>query len=374
MIDYIEVRNHALERIGIIDIFQSVIWKTEYYGCGEFEIYAKLTPYSRERLTEGNYVTKPADNQAGIIEAVEYTDDTDNGAMIIAKGRMCKSLIDRRLAYQLSGHTITPVKASGNVAQAVQGIVQAHAGATASAARTLGIIQGSDGGITKVITAATDEEENSTRQSSYQNLLEFTDNILHEYECGSYIKIDGGLVYDCYEGKDKSMENTAGNSPVIFSLDFDNLLSADYVRDSTSFKNFALIGGEGQGLDRFYATLGSATGFERRETFVNAVNVPRKYMDGDTEKTYTDAQYTEMLTGQAATELTQLDITEKIECAINLARSPFKFGADFWLGDIVTIQDERLGLYANVRVLSATEVQDEGGYNITIEFGGINNG
>ena len=145
MIEYIEVRNQAFERIGIIDIIQSVIWKTEYYGCGEFEIYAKLTAYSRSRLIEGNYVTKPADNQAGIIETVEYTDDTDNGAMIIAKGRMCKSLLDRRLAYQLSGHTITPVKASGNVAQAVQGIVQAHTGATASAARTLGIIQGSDG-------------------------------------------------------------------------------------------------------------------------------------------------------------------------------------------------------------------------------------
>ena len=97
-------------------------------------------------------------------------------------------------------------------------------------------------------------------------------------------------------------------------------------------------------------------------------------MDGESEKTYTDAQYTEMLTGQAATELKQLDITEELECSINLARSPFKFGVDFWLGDIVTIQDERLGLYANVRVLSATEVQDEGGYNISIEFGGINNG
>lgn len=374
MIEYIEVRDSTFTLTGVADIVQSVIWKTEYYGCGEFEIFAKLTPASRELLKKGNYVSKPADNKAGIIESIEFTDDTENGAMIAARGRMCKSLLDRRLCYQLSGHTITPVRVSGNVAQAVQGVVQAQAGASAGATRTLGIVRGSDGGITKTITAATDEGENSSRQSSYQNLLEFTDSILQEYSCGSYIKISGGLVYDCYEGKDRSIGNTAGNAPVIFSEDFDNLLSAGYLTDSTPLKNFALIGGEGEGLARFYATLGTATGLERREVFVNAVNVPRKYKDGEEEKTYTDAEYTELLTGQAATELKQLKVEETITSEINLERSPFKFGVDFWLGDIVTLQDEKLGLYASVRVLSATEVQDEGGYTLEIEFGGIDNG
>ena len=114
MIEYIEVRDSTFTLIGVVDIVQSVIWKTEYYGCGEFEIFAKLTPASRELLKKGNYVSKPADNKAGIIESIEFTDDTDNGAMIAARGRMCKSLLDRRLCYQLSGHTITPVRVSGN--------------------------------------------------------------------------------------------------------------------------------------------------------------------------------------------------------------------------------------------------------------------
>lgn len=50
MIEYIEVRDSTFTLTGVVDIVQSVIWKTEYYGCGEFEIFAKLTPASRELL------------------------------------------------------------------------------------------------------------------------------------------------------------------------------------------------------------------------------------------------------------------------------------------------------------------------------------
>ena len=132
----------------------------------------------------------------------------------------------------------------------------------------------------------------------------------------------------------------------------------------------ALIGGEGEGLDRFYTTFAedSSTGLARREVFVNALNMPRKYKDGDAEQEYTTAEYTQMLRGKAQTDLKELILTEAFTGEINLDYSPYKYGADFWLGDMVTIQDNRLGLYINTRIIRATEIQDDNGYSLNIEF------
>lgn len=372
MIDILEIRNTDRVLIGVIDDAKSIIWADEYYGAGSLEIYVALSDTYRQLLKEGYYITRQGAKSAAIIESLQYIDNPQDGIMIVATGRMLKSILDRRLAYNLSGHTIMPVKMSGNLATAVQTVISSQAGATAGAVRSMGIVIGSDGGITKTII--TDNDENSSRQSSYKGLLEFTDGVLQEYECGARMRIDDtthNMVYDLFEGKDRTIGNSSGNAPVIFSQDFENLLTAEYLHDTTAFKNFALIGGEGQGLDRFYATYAqdNSTGIDRREVFVDATNYPRKYMDGETEKTYTDTEYNAQLIGQAQTDLKELIITETFTGEIALEMSQYKYGVDFELGDKVTIQDTILGLYINTRIISVTEVQDDNGYIISVQYG-----
>ena len=374
MIEFLEIRDSTRKLVGIIDDAKSIIWVSEYYGAGTFEIYTPLTDQARELLQIGNFVTRSGEKNAAIIEAVDYTDNVQEGIMIIARGRMLKSILDRRLAYQLTGNTITPVKMSGDLAAAVQGVVRTQAGADAPTARKLGVTIGSTGGINKTITTADEGEEESSRQSSYKNLLEFTDTVLQEYECGALMRIDADtkeIIYDLFEGADRSVGNTAGNLPVIFSQDFENLLSVNYTIDTTAKKTWALIGGEGQGLDRFFTTYDqdSTAGLERREVFVDASSIPRKYDDEGTERQYTAAEYTALLVGQAQTDLKELIITKTFEAEINLTQSSYKYGVDFWLGDIVTVQDNALGLFANVRIISATEAQDENGYILSVAYG-----
>ena len=43
-IEYVEIRNPQREIIGICDAFNSIIWRPEYYGTGDFEIYAPCSP------------------------------------------------------------------------------------------------------------------------------------------------------------------------------------------------------------------------------------------------------------------------------------------------------------------------------------------
>lgn len=363
MIEYIEIRDKSRNFIGVIDNATSIIWSEEYYGAGTFEIYTALNDNAKRLLTIGYFVTKNGSNRAGIIESVEYQDNAQDGAVIIARGRMAKSILDRRLAYTIDGHAITPQKMSGNVATAAQSIVNLNAGAGASANRQLdGLAMGSTGGITKTITTAGDP---TTRQSSYRNLLEFTDSVLEEYECGARLRLDGtSLYYDVFEGADHTSTSA---SPIIFSLDFENLLSADYLKDVENFKNFALIGGEGEGLDRFFAVYNdSASGYNRREVFVDALSIPRKYEESGETKTYTDSEYRKMLQGQAQTELKERIVTE--EFSGELAGG--NYGVDFDIGDMVTVQDNRLGILADVRILQVDEIQDISGYSVKINFGG----
>jgi hypothetical protein len=370
VIDFLEIRDSTYKLIGVVDTAKSIIWQADYYGAGMLEIYAALTDNNLDLLKRGRYVTRRGEKNAAIIDSVTYHDDKRDGLMITASGRMLKSILDRRLAYQLQGNSIKPIRMSGSLASAIHNVVQGAVGSTASAARTMGVIRGSNGGITKVIVSKNDED--SSRQSSYQNLLTFTDSVLQEYACGALMRIENGIIYDLYEGKDHSVGNTAGNMPIIFSQNFDNLLSVHYTIDDTFLKTFALIGGEGEGINRFFTTLDetNTTGFERREEFVNALSIPRKYRDEQQEEhEYTDAEYTLMLQGEAQTALKKKITTETFEGEINLTYSPWKYRDDFYLGDIVTVQDNRLGLYTSTRILSALEVQDVNGYQITIEYG-----
>lgn len=377
MIEYLEIRDGSTRKlVGVIDAAKSIIWECEYYGAGKFEIYAPLTDSSMELLQAGNFVTRPNDPQAGIIEAIGYTDSVQDGAMIIASGRMAKSVLDRRIVYNLTGNANAPTIISGNVATAVQTVVQNHAGSGAATARNMGIILGSTGGITKTITTA--DGDSTRRQTSYGNLLEFTDSVLQEYQCGAYIGINADLQleYNCYEGKDRSSGNTAGNKPIIFSQDFDNLVSTEYAYDTTTEKNAALVGGEGEGMERFCVEISdsSLTPWERRETFIDASSQSRQYTDDSgTEQTYTATEYAALLTSQGRAELSAQEITETFSGEINTNFSPYKYGQnkDYWLGDIITIQDNKIKMYAAVRIIKATEVQDENGYLLSIEYSNI---
>lgn len=376
MIEFLEIRDKTRKLIGVIDTASSIIWQTEYYGTGKFEIACAFSEEARDMLQIGYYVTRRGEKQAAIIEALEFINNTVSGAQIIASGRMLKSILDRRIAYIWNGdtYTMTPVRMYGNLATAVQNVVRTQAGADAPPARIMPIVIGSNGGITTRITADSEQSEDSSRQSTYRNLLKFTDNVLQEFKCGALMRIDDStleIIYDLYEGKDRSVGNTAGNIPLTFSQDFENLLNTDFEVNTEYYKNFAVVGGEGEGLSRFYTLFrpDSTTGLDRRETFVDASSINRKYMDGDEEKPYTPLEYSIMLKGQAQTELRELITTEVFNGEINVTNNEYQYRKDFDLGDLVTVQDNRLGIYKTVRILRATEVQDNDGYSLTFEYG-----
>ena len=381
MIEYVEIRNANRELVGIVDNAQSIIWESAYYGTGRFEIYVRVTPQTVQMLEVGNYVTRPNDVNVGVIENLNITWSLQSGRMIIASGRFAKSLLDRRLVYNYKNYSITPSVSSGLVEVAVRKLVTANIIASTDSLRNVPFIQlGPLQNIQKRILSETGEP--GRVQTSFGGLLEHTDSLLQEYFLGAYMSLDRDtkdFLYNVFEGEDRSIGNAAGNAPLIFSQDFDNLLSSDYKYQSIALKTTALIGGAGEGTERFCTMIGHyASGLSRREVFVDASSQSRTYKEEttdeagevvDVEKPYTDADYAELLKAHGQQNISQLQIVQTFNGEVDVTNTEKVFGEDFWIGDIVTVQDTELGMYINTRILTATEVQDQNGYALAISYG-----
>lgn len=368
-IDYIEARNAEFDLIGIIDAFASVIWHSVYFGVGDFEIYTEATPEAVEMLKKGYYVTRPDDIETGIIEKLDIVNDEQHGAMIAAAGRFVKSILDRRIIYKLSGTSNTATILRGNVEENIRTVISDNAIACPfDSSRNFSRLElGELAGIKAVIV---DENGNTAqKQVSYENLLTYTDGVLKEYGLSSLLALNADakkLQYVVYSGVDRSIDNASGNMPIVFSQEFDNLTSSNYSLDTTPEKNTALIGGEGEGVDRFYSLLSSGKAdLQRREIFIDASAINKTYKDeSDEEKTYTDAEYNTLLKAKGKQDLATLIETESFAGVIDIVNGNYIYNRDFFLGDIVTVEDKILNKYANVRICEITEIQDENGYNV----------
>lgn len=368
-IDYVEIRDESTTLLGIIDTAQSIIWRSVYFGVGDFEIYVPASQKVVALLQAGNFVTRPDNAEVGIIEKINIAYNEQDGRMVTATGRFAKSILERRLIYNFSNKTNRPTILTGSVEEAARQLVYDNAiYYDFDLRRNIPLLAlGDSAGLPQIIS---DSGGNATqKQVSYANLLTYTDELLQEFGLAATVILDedaGKLRYVVFAGTDRSWDNKAGNDPVLFSKDFDGFVSSSYEYDTTTEKNFALIGGAGEDLERFFSIVADwQQGMQRREMMVEATSLNRTYKDdNDVEQTYTDAEYRAMLNATGKQQLNARNAEEHFHVVLDIQNSRWKYKRDFELGDIVTAQDDDIGKYVNVRVLEVLEVQDENGYTI----------
>ena len=292
-------------------------------------------------------------------------------ATIVASGRFAKSILDRRIIYNLSGSTNKATVLRGNVESAIRAVVKDNAiTCPFDSKRNIALL--ALGESANIPLQIVDVNGNAAeKQVSYENLLSYTDGVLEEYGISAKCILRNGIfLYTVFSGTDRSVNNTGGNTPIIFSKEFDNLISSEYTFDETTERNVALIGGAGEGLQRFYSLLAkSESGLQRREIFIDASGINKDYRDeNDEDQTYTDAQYKTMLDAKGKQEIATLTPTETFNGVVDVTNGNYIFGRDFALGDIVTIENNNIGKYINVRIREALECQDENGYTVEIVY------
>ena len=182
------------------------------------------------------------------------------------------------------------------------------------------------------------------------------------------------FVFDVFEGKNL-VYSQSENPPIIFSPEFNSLKNMAYTESALDYKNMAYVAGQGEGVERRVVSIGTETGLERYELFVDA---------RDVEET-TDVETTDPETSQPTTEQVPrpeqdiindlLDRGDKklsehaaevyLEGQI-LTKSPFRYENDYDLGDVVTLQNRDWGVTLDARIIEIKEIY-EVGKNMQVE-------
>ena len=113
-----------------------------------------------------------------------------------------------------------------------------------------------------------------------------------------------------------------------------------------------------------------ATGIDRAEILVES-NISTKYEDAsgvEQETTPDSALYQGWLIEEGKNKLADHTTIEEVSGEIDLANSNYTFDKDFFLGDMLRVQDEYFNFYINAKISKFTIKQDANGYGEEAEY------
>lgn len=329
------ITDENLNDIAVID-HANVIWGTKYNDVGEFELYAPASKELFALAQKGIFAYKEDSDSVMMLEKIQTKTDQETGDFITISGRGAESLLDRRIIWNQTN-------INEDAAQAAARIVLENLIEPTDATRKLSILS-----FGRVAPA----QQITQRQLWGESLLDAVKELLSLADMGFCIKRKGKtLKLDLYKGADRS-------GAVSFCPEYDNLLRSEHICDRTEYKNTALVSGEGEGDVKKLNSVGTVTGIERREMYVE------KGSTSTNEGTITEEDYLSILKGEGEAALTEKKVTETVNVEIE-PKGVFRYGIEYNLGDIVTVRDD----YENtklVRIVQATENSDENGENLIL--------
>ena len=345
MLYYIYDTDFVLKKI--LDSYLSSIWTVRYDQYGDFEICA---PYSKDIFDEiklDDYVMRPDSDRMMVVEDIQIQTDAEGGNQIIFSGRSAESILDRRVLFD---QTIV----DGNTQDGIASLLNANAISPSDANRKLPVVfrKSEDAVITALETAY---------QFAGETLYEAIKSLCVEGSIGFRLLPDlnaKNFIFELYNGVDRSYHQT-DRPYVMFSPDFDNIITSSYVSSKKEYKNVAYAAGEGEGSERtvisVYSGETEASGLSRRELYVDAGSVSSTTSDGQ----ITESDYLGQLASRGSEELEKVKSTTFFEGEVDTSRQ-FVYGVDFEIGDIVQLQNE-YGVEGCARITELVLSDDQNG-------------
>lgn len=253
------ILNPDLEIIKVIDSSSSVIWTRRYYEAGDFEVYIKADEEILNFLQPDHYIMRYDSDTTMVIDKPQLTTDEEEGDYLTVTGQDLKSLLKRRIIWA-SAYNV-----SGTVKECVNKILMDNVISPAEESREIKNFVIADYNIPDHIIQG---------QYTGADIYELIVELCKTYDLGWNIRINDSKQFEfyMYEGVNRSYEQDT-NDYVVFSNDFENIVTTEYVYDKSALKNVALIGGEGEGSYRRMHSIGNQSDTARREMFVDASDI-----------------------------------------------------------------------------------------------------
>lgn len=343
------ILNKNFEALAVIDDYSSLIWTTRYYKCGDFEVVVPVTEKYVEMIQIGYYLRRDDDENVGIIEDFEISRSEEGDEQMIVTGRFLASILARRIIAQQ-----TTVNAT--VTSAILTLLNQNVRSTSIGNRHIPNVDWTTNSTIGI---------GSKLQAQYtgKNLLETIENICETYQHGFKVTLTDENHFACelYRGTDRSYAQTT-NPYVIFSDEYDNLLSSRYQKQSSELVTDVLVAGEGEGLDRktLWVSKDNFSGLDRYEMYLDQRNLSTN------EGEITEAEYQNQMKEEGLENITQ--ITTAFEGTVYFDNVKYK--EDVNVGDVCVIENKKWGISINSRLIEVIESVDESGiYQVVPTFG-----
>jgi len=186
------------------------------------------------------------------------------------------------------------------------------------------------------------------------------------------------FVFDIVDGVDRST-NQIDRPPVVFSTEFGTVKSLEYTESKLNYKNTAYVAGKSEKIQRKIAAVNDeVSGLERKEIYIDAdvteteekevtlIGVGehedgRPYEYEYKDKVEVDRSEDDIiadLADKGKEKLSEYEQTLFFSGQINTGR--FKYGEDWFLGDITTLQHKDWGVTLDARITEAKEIHEVG--------------
>ena len=319
----------------VIDAYEAIEWTRRWRAPGSWQAVISRYATGAEELREGRYVSLPRRGQhlVGIIESIEgqMTDEgeiseswtvagRDLGAIL--QGRICLHGTDAGTGYDeqidVVGETAMRHYVDVNAVnptdpdRAIPGL-------------DLMLVDQGRGGTVQV-------------RARFQGLLEILESIALQSGLGWGILWSpdtGELLFDALEGTDRSAE-------VLLSPRLGNCLVSGYRACLSDAPTLAIVAGQGEAELREIVEVGTATGWDRREVFVDA----------------RDLDATDALIARGGEKLAEVGETTTLEVEY-IPTPTYRYMTDFDLGDIVSAEYPGVATM-QARIVAVTEQYPSG--------------
>ena len=347
-----------------MDNYKSFIWSERYDKYGDFEIYIPITPGIQEILKIDSYVWCNLSERLMIIEDIKTESDQDNGNFLIVTGKSLESIPERRIIWYPITFTDEPLQTIVKVLLEKNLINPVD---SSRAIKNFIFEESKDERITSITKASLSCE---IGDSLYEKLCE----LLHAYQIGYKIipNDENQFVFSLYSGEDRSYSQET-NPWIIFSPNQDNIISSRFNESTKDYKNVTLVLNEKTiyseddasaepTVEKKGLILGSASGLSRRETFTDARSI-------DIDKEATDNDILSQMRTEGYKTLADNKYNKDFDGEVDYIRS-YRYGTDFYLGDIVEITD-LFGNEGRERVTEYMIKEDTNGFSAYPTFASI---
>lgn len=341
------VLNKEFDVVGIVDVYKSFIWADRYNEYGDFELHTPMDATILDIIKKNYYLSTYDSDRLMIVESILIESDDEDGAYVKITGRSLESILKRRIVWNKTIFDMTTAGVEPNLQNGIKTLLEKNVIKPDIKARAIDNFvfkESTDPKITKL-----------TFEGEYlgEELYSIISKLCQDNDIGFKIVLNDNrqLEFSLYAGSDRSYGDEdnpqTDNSYIVFSPDFDNIFSTNYLDSDENLKNVTLVVGKSEysdttGLEitreQKVLSIGDAlyTGLERREIFTDAISMSE---DDGYGGTLSAEQYQARLKQRGIDTLMENTSTKVFDGEVDATRM-YKYGEDFTIGDIVQLANE----------------------------------